>query len=214
MSRAEVADKIDPVDKGGVRGFVHHPAKPNGQGLVLTHGAGSDCAAPLLVAVANAFAAAGLVVLRCDLEFRQKRPKGPPFPAAAAADRESLRKALSLLKEFASGPLFLAGHSYGGRQASMLASEDQVLAAGLLVLSYPLHPPNKPDQLRTAHFAKLRTPSLFVCGTADAFGSTGEIQAALKLIPASTQLVSIEGAGHDLKKGRFNMAPIVSALIG
>jgi uncharacterized protein len=214
MSHAEAADKIDPLDKGGVRGFVHHPAKPNGQGIVLTHGAGSDCTAPLLVAVANAFAEAGLVVLRCDLEFRQKRPKGPPFPAAAAGDRESLRKALSLLKEFASGRLYLAGHSYGGRQASMLAAEEPELAAGLLLLSYPLHPPNKPEQLRTAHFSKLRTPSLFVSGTADGFGSTVELEVALKLIPAATQLISIEGAGHDLKKGRFNMAPIVTALIG
>jgi predicted alpha/beta-hydrolase family hydrolase len=214
MSHAEAADKIDSVDKGGVRGFVHHPAKPNGQGIVLTHGAGSDCTAPLLVAFADAFAEAGLVALRCDLEFRQKRPKGPPFPAAAGGDRESLRKALSLLKEFASGRLYLAGHSYGGRQASMLAAEEPELAAGLLLLSYPLHPPNKPEQLRTAHFSKLRTPSLFVSGTADGFGSTVELEVALKLIPAATQLISIEGAGHDLKKGRFNMAPIVTALIG
>jgi uncharacterized protein len=211
---AEVTDKIDPVEKGGVRGFLHHPAKPNGQGMVLTHGAGSDCTAPLLVAVANAFAAAGLVVLRCDLEFRQKRPKGPPFPAAAAGDRESLRKALALLKEFASGQLYLAGHSYGGRQGSMLAADEPELAAGLLLLSYPLHPPAKPEQMRTSHFAKLRTPAVFVSGTADGFGSTAEFEAALKLIPASAQLISIEGAGHDLKKGRFNLAPIVSALIG
>jgi predicted alpha/beta-hydrolase family hydrolase len=212
--RAEAADKTDPVDKGGARGFLHHPAKPNGHGLVLSHGAGSDCTAPLLVVVANAFAAAGLAVLRCDLEFRQKRPKGPPFPAAAAGDRESLRKALSVLKEFASGRLYLAGHSYGGRQASMLAADEPELAAGLLLLSYPLHPPNKPEQMRTAHFAKLRTPVVFVSGTADGFGSTAELEAALKLIPAPSQLISIEGAGHDLKKGRFNLAPIVTALIG
>jgi uncharacterized protein len=212
--RAEAADKTDPVDKGGARGFLHYPAKPNGHGLVLTHGAGSDCTAPLLVVVANAFAAAGLAVLRCDLEFRQKRPKGPPFPAAAAGDRESLRKALALLKEFASGRLYLAGHSYGGRQGSMLAAEEPELAAGLLLLSYPLHPPNKPEQMRTAHFAKLRTPVVFVSGTADGFGSTAELEAALKLIPAPSQLISIEGAGHDLKKGRFNLAPIVTALIG
>ncbi len=108
----ETADKIDPVENGGFRGFLHHPAKPNGHGMVLTHGAGSDCTAPLLVAVANAFATAGLTVLRCDLEFRQKRPKGPPFPAAAAADREGLRKALALLKGTTSGRLYLAGHSY------------------------------------------------------------------------------------------------------
>jgi hypothetical protein len=72
------------------------------------------------------------------------------------------------------------------------------LAAGLLLLSYPLHPPRKPDQLRTQHFFTLRTPSLFVEGTRDPFGSIAEIEQALKLIPAKTKLMTIEGAGHDL----------------
>jgi pimeloyl-ACP methyl ester carboxylesterase len=152
MSNAADAGRMDPVETETVRGFLHRPAEATGQGLVLTHGAGSDCNAPLLVAVANAFSAAGLIVLRCDLAFRRQRSKGPPFPAGAAADRESLRKALTFLREIATAPLFLGGHSYGGRQATLLAAEEPDIAAALLLLSYPLHPPNKPAQLRTEHF--------------------------------------------------------------
>ena len=128
-----------------VRGFLHEPAQPNGDALVLTHGAGANCQSKLLTAVANAFADAGYLVLRCDLPFRQSRPHGPPFPAMAARDREGLRRAVEVLRVKTSGRIFLGGHSYGGRQASMLAAEQPQLAAGLLLLSYPLHPPRKPS---------------------------------------------------------------------
>src|SRR5919197_296301 len=76
-----------------VRGFLHRPADPPGDALILTHGAGSNCQASLLVAVAGAFAESGLLVLRCDLPFRQLRPHGPPFPTGAAQDREGLKRA-------------------------------------------------------------------------------------------------------------------------
>jgi uncharacterized protein len=183
--------------KPAVRGFLHRPETGARGALVLTHGAGSNCRAPLLVTVADAFSAAGIVVLRCDLPFRQARPHGPPA-GNGAADRAGLRRAMEVLREIAPGPMFLGGHSYGGRQGSMLAAEDPALADGLLLLSYPLHPPKKPDQLRTAHFPALRTPALFVHGSRDPFGSLEEMSAALALIPAATELLTIEAAGHDL----------------
>ena len=80
----------------------------------------------------------------------------------------------------------------------MLCAEEPNLVEGLLLLSYPLHPPRKPEQLRTQHLPDLRTPSLFVEGTRDPFGSIEEMEAALKLIPARTQLLKVECAGHDL----------------
>src|SRR6202521_4809384 len=82
-----------------VRGFLHRPALPSGDGLVLTHGAGSNSKAPLLVALAEAFAGAGVTVLRCDLPYRQSRPYGPPRPGDAAHDREGLRNAVSVLRK-------------------------------------------------------------------------------------------------------------------
>jgi len=181
-----------------VRGFLGHPQGALQNGLVLTHGAGGNCRGSLLVALAQAFVAIGFVVLRCDLPFRQDRPYGPPRPGNAARDREGLRNAVEALKKLGARRLFLAGQSYGGRQATMLCADTPELAAGLLPLSYPLHPPGKADQLRTQHLPKLSTPALFVQGTRDPFASIQEMEAALKLIPAKTSLLAIEGVGHDL----------------
>jgi predicted alpha/beta-hydrolase family hydrolase len=181
-----------------LRGFLHRPTKPNGNAIVLAHGAGSNCQAPLLISLAEAFAGAGLAVLRCDLPFRQVRPFGPPHPGNAARDREGLKRAVETMRKTVSGQLSLAGHSYGGRQATMLCADEPELADGLLLLSYPLHPPRKPEQLRVQHFPKLQTPALFVHGARDPFGTIGEMESALKLIPAKTQLISVENAGHDL----------------
>ena len=181
-----------------VRGFLHEPTQPDGSGLVLTHGAGGNCSSKLLRAQGNAFADAGVLVLRCDLPFRQSRPSGPPFPAMAARDREGLRRAVDILRKKTPGRIFLGGHSYGGRQASMLAAEQPDLVAGLLLLSYPLHPPRKPTELRTAHFPQLKTPALFVHGGRDPFGSQQEMHAAVALLPGKHLLMEIEGAGHEL----------------
>jgi hypothetical protein len=93
------------------------------------------------------------------------------------------------------------GHPYSGRQTAMLAAERIGLVAGLLLLSYPLHPPLQPDRKRTAFFPELRTPALFVHGTADPFGSLAELREAMAAIPAPTGLLPVEGAGHDLKRG-------------
>ncbi len=96
------------------------------------------------------------------------------------------------------GNVFLGGHSYGGRQASMLCAEEPDLVSGLLLLSYPLHPPRRPEQQRTQHLPDLRTPALFVHGTRDPFGTVTELERAIKMIPAKTKLLTVEGAGHDL----------------
>jgi uncharacterized protein len=187
-------DSRDPA----VRGFLHSPANTIGDALVLTHGAGSNCNAPLLIALSEIFAENGYSVLRCDLPFRQKKPTGPPFPGNAERDRDGLRNAVMALRKNVEGRIFLGGHSYGGRQASILCAAEHELVSGLLLLSYPLHPPRKPEQLRTQHLPNLRTPSLFVHGTRDPFGSIEELRRALHLIPAKTEFIEVEGVGHDL----------------
>lgn len=194
----------DPSVQPAVRGYLHRPESANGDGLVLSHGAGSNAQAPLLIALAETLSAAGFTALRCDLPFRQLRPHGPPGPGDAARDRAGLKNAIAALRKLVAGRIFLGGHSYGGRQSTMLCAEDPSLVDGLLLLSYPLHPPRKPEQLRTQHLPNLRTPSLFVEGTRDPFGSIEEMEAAIELIPARTQLLKVEEAGHDLnfKKGK------------
>jgi predicted alpha/beta-hydrolase family hydrolase len=216
-----------------VHGFIHHPAPsaqagpvPTGSvpsGLVLTHGAGANCQAALLVALAEAFANAGMTVLRCDLPFRQARPYGPPRPGDASHDRQGLKNAVASLRKISSGQastrqvsarMALGGHSYGGRQATMLCAEEVDLVDELLLFSYPLHPPRKPTQLRIQHLPKLRTPALFVHGTRDPFGSLEEMESALKLIPAKTMLLPVEGAGHDLGfKGKTKRDDLPEAVL-
>jgi len=207
MSKA----KCEPFTRAQVRGFLHVPEKANGTSLVLTHGAGANCESPLLVAVAEAFRLAGYHVLRCDLPFRQVRRFGPPHPSQAAADREGLRAPVEALREFTAGRVCLGGHSYGGRQASMLAAENPGLVDALLLLSYPLHPPGKPQQLRTGHFSQLQTPALFVHGDADPFGTVSEMESALVQLAEPHALSIIEAAGHDLKRGRFDIPSQVVA---
>jgi predicted alpha/beta-hydrolase family hydrolase len=180
-----------------VRGFLHQPDVSEGDCMVLTHGAGSNCNAPLLVALADAFCASGVTVLRCDLLFRQRRPQGPPPRGSAERDQQGLRAAVASIRQDSSR-MFLGGHSYGGRQASMLAAAEPGLVDRLLLLSYPLHPPERPAELRTAHFPSLQTPAFFVQGRKDGFGSIEEVSAALGLIPARTELLPVTGAGHEL----------------
>ncbi len=182
-----------------MRGWLHEPvASASGRGLVVTHGAGSNCESPLLRAVAETFAAAGFFVLRCDLPYRQQRSTGPPFPGAAVRDREGLQRASEAMREITPEFVILGGHSYGGRQATLLAAETPGVADMLLLLSYPLHPPRKPEQPRTQHFPQLRTPALFIHGTRDPFGTIEEMSTALRAIPARHRLVTVEKAGHEL----------------
>jgi predicted alpha/beta-hydrolase family hydrolase len=95
----------------------------------------------------------------------------------------------------------------------MLAADDPSVAAALLLLSYPLHPPRRPTQLRTAHFPQLRVLSLFVSGARDEFASVAEINSALELIPARTKLLVIEGASHSLA-GRGEIPALAARVAG
>ena len=186
----------------GSFGKAFGSTRPSVPGSAFTHGASSNARAPLLVALADAFGARGLTVFRYDLPFRQARPTGPPTPGGAARDREGLRGAVEAVRASAPGRVFLGGHSYGGRQASILAAGEPGLANALLLLSYPLHPPGRAGEPRTAHFPGLGTPALFVHGSADPFGSLDELERARGLIPARTALLPVDGAGHDLLRGR------------
>ena len=98
---------VDPP----VRGFLHRPPASASDALVLTHGAGSDAQAPLLVALAQTFSQSGVMVLRCELPFRQRRPHGPPPLDSGERDRRGLKHAIDSLQKLVSGRVFLGGHS-------------------------------------------------------------------------------------------------------
>ena len=191
-------ERIEVAGDPAVRGVLHPAAGPDG--LVLTHGAGGNMDAPLLIAVAEAFVALGVAVLRCNLPYRQARPSGPPSPRDAPRDREGLRAALGVLRQRAGGQLFVGGHSYGGRMASILVAAEPSLVGGLLLQSYPLHPPGKPKDIRSAHLPAIGVPTLFVHGSTDPFATRQELDAARALIPARTVVLGVAG-GHDLGWG-------------
>jgi uncharacterized protein len=195
-----------------VRGFLHRAPAHSSDWLVLTHGAGSNCQSPLLTALAEAFAGLRINALRIDLPFRQSRPHGPPPRGSAERDQDGLRAAVEAVRREGAVQVFLGGHSYGGRQASMVAAADPTLAVALLLLSYPLHPPQRPGELRTKHFPDLQTRGLFAHGTQDGFGSIPEMEEARKVIPAKTELLAIPNAGHELMSAR-NRAELPALIV-
>jgi predicted alpha/beta-hydrolase family hydrolase len=188
------------IECDGVLGWLHVPKEKPAGALALTHGAGSDCSTPLLERLAEEFVTRGFAVLRYDLPFRQA--KKPPVGAQQARDRQGILQAAAwLAAELPGLPLYLGGHSYGGRQTSMLAADQPELARALLLLGYPLHPPKQPEKLRTEHFPALRTPALFIHGIKDEFATNAELDAALRLIPARTAVEHIPATGHSLAPG-------------
>src|SRR5271166_2490604 len=150
----------DTTQDPQVRGFLHVPETSNHNALALTHGAGGNAQVPLLIALAETFSANGFTVLRFTLPNRQARSYGPPSPSGAARDRAGIQNAIAALRKQVTGNMYVGGHSYGGRQSSMLCAEEPNLVSGLLLTSYPLHPPGKPQQQRTQHLPNLHTPTL------------------------------------------------------
>ncbi len=176
--------------------------------LVLTHGAGSNADAPLLGALSDALAALRWAVLRVNLAYRVRKPTGPPHPSGAAQDRASLADAVAQLAAETGLPVYLGGHSYGGRQSTMLLAEQPDLVRGLLILGYPLHPPGAPTKRRTDHLPQLRVPTLFASGNRDTFGTPEELAEALTLIPAPHEHLVLTGQGHSLAP---KLAPQIAA---
>lgn len=180
-----------------IAGVAHEPdATPLGV-VLLTHGAGGSRESPLLIALCDEWARRDWLAIRYNLPYRRRRPKGPPS-GSAKADQAGIAEAIATARGVCAGPLIAGGHSYGGRLTSMVVAEQPGIADGLTLFSYPLHPPGKPERLRTEHFPAISTPTVFTHGSSDPFGSLAELRTAVKLIPAPTRIVEISGARHDL----------------
>lgn len=180
--------------------------EPTALGLVLTHGAGGDRDQHTLVAIAEGLAP--LPVERINFPYRNQGRRPPDrAPKLLAFLREEIPAIASRL-EVDPGRLVLGGRSMGGRMCSMAVAEGMP-AAGLVLLSYPLHPPKKPENLRTGHFPEINVPCLFISGDRDPFGSPEEFDQHLPAINGPVTTVWLEGVGHDPKKAD---AEIVAAV--
>jgi predicted alpha/beta-hydrolase family hydrolase len=185
------------VNLDAIAGIGHEPGgKPTGV-VVLTHGAGGSRESALLKKICDEWARRGWLAVRYNLPYRRRRPKGPPS-GSAATDQTGVVEAIELVRTMADGPVVAGGHSYGGRMTSMVVAERTAKVDALTLFSYPLHPPGKPERLRTEHLPGIAAPTVFTHGTSDPFGSIDELRAAAALIPAPTELVEVTGARHDL----------------
>lgn len=174
--------------------------------LLLTPGAGADRNQQTLVALEKAVSP--MPCGRVDFPYRLQGRKVPDRPPVAIAHLREEAAKLVAAAGISADRLVLGGRSFGGRMCSMAVAEG-LPAAGLILLSYPLHPPGKPDRLRVEHFADIRVPVLVVSGTSDPFGSPAEFEEHLAAIPAPVTTVWLAG-GHAPRGGN---GPITAAVV-
>lgn len=178
-------------------------------GLLLSPGAGAGRDQPSLVAIDELLTPAGVAVRRMDFPYRLAGRRSPDRPPVLLAAVVAEAATLAAESGVAPGDLLLGGRSMGGRICSMAAAAG-LPCAGLVLISYPLHPPGRPDRMRTEHFATLTIPCLFISGTRDAFGSPDELTAATAAIPGTVTHHWIEAKDHGLRGCEAPVARIVA----
>jgi uncharacterized protein len=177
-------------------------------GLILTPGASAGRDQSGLVAVDQAVTKLGIVVERVEFPGQAAGKRRPDPPEVCI---QTVRTATSELADRLGVPtsrLAIGGRSMGGRMCSMAAADGLEVAA-LVLISYPLHPPGRPDRLRTAHFPDLHVPSLFVSGRRDAFAAPAELERETAAVPGPVTLVFVDG-DHSLRKRDADVADIVA----
>jgi uncharacterized protein len=180
-------------------------AKSVPAGLVLTPGAGAGSDQPSLVAIEEALAPAGVRVDRIDFPYRLAGKKAPDRPPVLLATVVEAADALATELGVDGTRIAVGGRSMGGRMCSM-AVADGMAAAALVLVSYPLHPPGKPERLRTEHFPSITVPCLFVSGTRDSFATPKELESATAAIPGPVTHVWLEGGDHGLRRKDADVA--------
>ncbi|MGA2519890.1 MAG: alpha/beta family hydrolase [Acidimicrobiales bacterium] len=177
-------------------------------GLVLTPGASAGRDQPALVAIDDALTPAGVRVERVDFPYRLAGRRAPDRAPVLVATVAEAATALASELDVDQVRVALGGRSMGGRMCSMAVAEG-LGAAALVLVSYPLHPPGKPDKLRTDHFGAMTVPCLFVSGTRDAFGAPAELESATAAVPGPVTHVWVEGGDHGLRGKDAQVAGIV-----
>ena len=194
-----------PLDGGAHTSGVFYPATAPGPGarLVLAHGAGAGQQHPFMTGMAHALAARGVEVFTFNFRYAEQ---GRRLPDRAPALESCFRCAIGVARAVpgrGARALFIGGKSMGGRMATRLAAEGIEGLRGVVALGYPLHPPGKPDQLRTAHLAAIAVPTLIVQGERDVFGTPAELAPHVAEMSAPVTLHPMAGADHSLAvKGR------------
>jgi predicted alpha/beta-hydrolase family hydrolase len=169
--------------------------------FVFAHGAGAGQRHPLMTAYARAIAGRGVEVVTFDFPYMAENRR---IPDKAPVLEHAFRTAIDdARRDHPDLRVFAGGKSMGGRIATHLGAQADCDLAGIISLGYPLHPPGKPQQKRIAHFPDIAVPWLIVQGERDAFGTPGELQPELTVVPSPPTLHVVQGGDHSLTvKGR------------
>jgi predicted alpha/beta-hydrolase family hydrolase len=186
---------------------IFYPAEANSRSatLILAHGAGAPQTSPFIVTFAEDLAGRGLDVVTFNFPYMEAGRRLPDPPTRLEACWRSVVEAVRGRSDIGGNRLFLSGKSLGGRIASHIAAagdEPAPQSTGLILLGYPLHPPGKPEKLRTAHLARIAVPMLFIQGSRDAFGNPDELRTVLEQLTAPASLHIIEGGDHSFSTPR------------
>jgi predicted alpha/beta-hydrolase family hydrolase len=192
-----------PAEGGTLVPALRYPSTPAAPVLLLAHGAGAGQRSAFMAGFAEAMAARGVTAITFDFPYITERRRVPDRAAVLEAAWRAIIAHVAAMPSPA--PLVIGGKSMGGRMASRVLADSahpQPGVAGLVLLGYPLHPPGRPDQPRTAHLPALLTPTLVVQGSNDAFGTEDEVRAAFAAVPAPVDWLFVAGGDHSFKVPR------------
>ena len=179
--------------------YAAAPQDRAGLTLILGHGAGAGQTSRFMVEFADALAARGIDIVTFNFLYSER---GRRFPDPNDRLEECYRAVIEAVRErreLAQNRLAIGGKSMGGRIASQVAAAGTDELAGLVFLGYPLHPPGRPDHLRSKHLSQIKAPMLFVQGSRDAFGAPDELRPIIARLATTADLYVVEGGDHSFK---------------
>jgi len=199
MASADFAIQITATDRVSARLYPAAKIERIHVSLILGHGAGANQLSGFMRLFAAGLAERGLDVVTFNFLYTEQGRKIPDSAPRLESCYRAVIDAVVKHKKLKGNRLLIGGKSMGGRIASQVAASQPDDIDGLVFLGYPLHPPGRPDKMRSEHLPKIKAPMLFVQGSRDAFGNRQEIETIIKALKLSAELYAIEGGDHSLR---------------
>ena len=165
--------------------------------LVFGHGAGGDMHHRTMKAISEAFSGMGIATMRFNFPFKED---GLARVDSRDVSTATLKAAVEYVTANYRPPLFLGGHSFGGRMASHAVIDHGLNVAGMIFCSFPLHPRGKPGTARAEHLAAIRQPMLFLSGTRDALADPELLGRTVTAVGAKLEWLETADHGYGVLK--------------
>jgi hypothetical protein len=206
------AFRVSIDEREGVTALLYPSApqrntKRAGITVLLGHGAGANQLSPFMRLFASGLAARGFDAMTFNFLYTERGRRLPDQKAKLESCYRAVIGAAKTHKKVKNNRLVIGGKSMGGRIASQVAPAMVDDISALVLLGYPLHPPGKPEKLRTEHLPSVRAPMLFVQGSRDAFGPADELRAVINNLHLPATLYVIEGGDHSFKVLKSSPVP-------